>query len=103
MTCLGIVQEPFWSKTGNVDQSDLPDFQTKMKIKKKKDTAKSGLKTPKRISKKTYMKTFTAKTSYASFVLILHEILIYLEWEEIKKGFLKEAWEKKKKKGSFWK
>lgn len=47
------------------------------------------------------MKTFTAKTSYASFVLILHEILIYLEWEEIKKGFLKEAWEKKKKKGSF--
>lgn len=57
-THLGITWESFWNKTGNVDQSDPPDFQTKMK--KKKDTAKSGLKIPKWTSTKTYTKTFTA-------------------------------------------
>lgn len=35
-------------------------------------------------------------TSYASFVLILNRILILSEWEEIKKGFLKETWGNKK-------
>lgn len=46
---------------------------------------------------KTYMKTFTAKTSYASFVLIPHEILLYSEWEETKKkGLLKDSWGKKR-------
>lgn len=89
---LGITREAFWNKTANVNQSDPPDFQTKMK---KGDTAKSGLKIPKWTSTKTYTKTFTVKTSYASFVLILHEILIYSEWEEIKKRSLKRDFREK--------
>ena len=41
------------------------------------------------------MKKFTAKTSYASFVLMVHEIPIYSKQGEIKKGFLKKTQEKK--------
>lgn len=42
-----------------------------------------------------FTKTSTAETSHASFVLILHEILIYSEWEQMKKGFLKRDLGKK--------
>lgn len=92
-THLGITWESFWNKTGNVDQSDPPDFQTKMK-KKKRHCLIRAQNSQVNFCENLH-KNFHS-TSYASFVLILNRILILSEWEEIKKGFLKETWGNKK-------
>lgn len=93
---LGITCETFWNKTENVDQSDLSDVQTKMKTRRHSLIRAQNS----QVNYENLHKTSTAKTLYPSFVLILHEILIYSKWKELKKRFQEETWWKK---NPYWK